>query len=153
MIPQSMSYADIAGLQYKYGLYTSILPVITYALMGTSRQLGVGPVAMVSLLVEVGLEFLGQALILIVQLLSLLAAQPLLERLELLRERLPTLLLPSTHVLHLLGAPVLRHPRSCLRPHARLGGQRNDLGVVGMRVVVLVVRIELPYLGVVEHLC
>ena len=51
-----MSYADIAGLQYKYGLYTSVLPVITYALMGTSRQLGVGPVAMVSLLVEVGLK-------------------------------------------------------------------------------------------------
>ena len=56
LIPQSMSYADIAGLQYKYGLYTSVLPLITYALMGTSRQLGVGPVAMVSLLVEVGLK-------------------------------------------------------------------------------------------------
>jgi len=56
LIPQSMSYADIAGLQYKYGMYTSVLPLITYALMGTSRQLGVGPVAMVSLLVEVGLK-------------------------------------------------------------------------------------------------
>jgi len=56
LIPQSMSYADIAGLQYKYGLYTSVVPLITYALMGTSRQLGVGPVAMVSLLVEVGLK-------------------------------------------------------------------------------------------------
>ena len=56
LIPQSMSYADIAGLQYKYGMYTSVLPVITYALMGSSRQLGVGPVAMVSLLVEVGLQ-------------------------------------------------------------------------------------------------
>ncbi len=55
LIPQSMSYANIAGLQYKYGLYTSVLPIITYGLMGTSRQLGVGPVAMVSLLVEVGL--------------------------------------------------------------------------------------------------
>jgi hypothetical protein len=31
LIPQSMSYADIAGLQYKYGLYTSVLPVITCA--------------------------------------------------------------------------------------------------------------------------
>merc|ERR1719440_190425 len=56
LIPQSMSYANIAGLEYKYGLYTSVLPVITYALMGSSRQLGVGPVAMVSLLVEVGLQ-------------------------------------------------------------------------------------------------
>jgi len=56
LIPQSMSYADIAGLEYKYGMYTSVLPIIVYALMGTSRQLGVGPVAMVSLLVEVGLK-------------------------------------------------------------------------------------------------
>jgi len=56
LIPQSMSYANIAGLEYKYGLYTSVLPVITYALMGSSRQLGVGPVAMVSLLVEAGLD-------------------------------------------------------------------------------------------------
>jgi len=37
-------------------MYTSVLPVIVYALMGSSRQLGVGPVAMVSLLVEVGLQ-------------------------------------------------------------------------------------------------
>jgi len=56
LIPQSMSYAAIAGLEYKYGMYTSVLPVITYALMGTSRQLGVGPVAMISLLIEVGLK-------------------------------------------------------------------------------------------------
>ena len=56
LIPQSMSYANIAGLQYKYGMYTSVLPIIVYALMGSSRQLGVGPVAMVSLLVEVGLQ-------------------------------------------------------------------------------------------------
>jgi len=56
LIPQSMSYASIAGLEYKYGLYTSVVPLITYALLGTSRQLGVGPVALVSLLVEVGLK-------------------------------------------------------------------------------------------------
>uniref|UniRef100_A0A7S2BSI9 STAS domain-containing protein n=1 Tax=Haptolina brevifila TaxID=156173 RepID=A0A7S2BSI9_9EUKA len=56
LIPQSMSYADIAGLEYRYGMYTSVLPVIVYALMGSSRQLGVGPVAMVSLLIEVGLQ-------------------------------------------------------------------------------------------------
>jgi high affinity sulfate transporter 1 len=56
LIPQSMSYADIAGLQYRYGLYAGFLPTIVYALMGTSRQLAVGPVAMVSLLVNAGLE-------------------------------------------------------------------------------------------------
>jgi len=56
LIPQSMSYANIAGLEYKYGLYTSVVPLIAYALLGTSRQLGVGPVAMVSLLINVGLK-------------------------------------------------------------------------------------------------
>jgi len=55
IIPQSMSYANIAVLDVKYGLYSSVIPIITYAFLGTSRQLAVGPVAMVSLLVEVGL--------------------------------------------------------------------------------------------------
>jgi sulfate transporter 4 len=56
LIPQSMSYADIAGLQYKYGMYAGFLPTLVYAFMGTSRQLAVGPVAMVSLLVNTGLD-------------------------------------------------------------------------------------------------
>jgi len=56
LIPQSMSYADIAGLQYKYGMYAGFMPTLVYALMGTSRQLAVGPVAMVSLLVSSGLD-------------------------------------------------------------------------------------------------
>lgn len=56
LIPQSMSYADIAGLQYRYGLYAGFMPTLVYAFMGTSRQLAVGPVAMVSLLTNAGLE-------------------------------------------------------------------------------------------------
>ena len=55
-IPQSMSYANIAGLDYKYGMYSALVPLMVYAFMGTSRQLAVGPVAMISLLVEVGLK-------------------------------------------------------------------------------------------------
>jgi len=51
LIPQGMAYAMIAGLPPINGLYASIIPVFTYALMGTSGQLSVGPVAMVSLLV------------------------------------------------------------------------------------------------------
>jgi len=51
-----MSYADIAGLQYKYGMFAGFMPVMIYALMGTSKQLAVGPVAMVSLLVNAGLD-------------------------------------------------------------------------------------------------
>lgn len=50
LIPQGMAYATIAGLPAVYGLYASIVPIIIYAIFGTSRQLAVGPVAMVSLL-------------------------------------------------------------------------------------------------------
>ena len=50
LIPQGMAYASIAGLPPVYGLYASIIPLIIYAVLGTSRQLAVGPVAMVSLL-------------------------------------------------------------------------------------------------------
>ncbi|MBT8270968.1 MAG: solute carrier family 26 protein, partial [Bacteroidia bacterium] len=50
LIPQGMAYASIAGLPAVYGLYASIVPLIIYAVFGTSRQLAVGPVAMVSLL-------------------------------------------------------------------------------------------------------
>lgn len=50
LIPQGMAYASIAGLPAVYGLYASIVPILIYALFGTSRQLAVGPVAMVSLL-------------------------------------------------------------------------------------------------------
>ncbi len=51
LIPQGLAYASIAGLPPVYGLYASIVPIIIYAIFGTSRQLAVGPVAMVSLLI------------------------------------------------------------------------------------------------------
>lgn len=51
LIPQSMAYAMLAGAPPQYGLYASILPVIVYALIGSSRYLAVGPVAIVSLMV------------------------------------------------------------------------------------------------------
>jgi len=56
VIPQSMSYANIAGLEYIYGMYSACVPTIVYGFFGQSRQLAVGPVAMVSLLVEAGLN-------------------------------------------------------------------------------------------------
>jgi SulP family sulfate permease len=55
LIPQGMAYALVAGLPAVYGLYASLVPVFMYALLGTSRGLGVGPVAMDSLLVAAGL--------------------------------------------------------------------------------------------------
>ena len=54
LIPQSMAYALLAGLDPIIGLYASTIPLAVYALLGTSRQLAVGPVAMVSLLVASG---------------------------------------------------------------------------------------------------
>ncbi len=59
LIPQGMAYAMIAGLPPVYGLYASLLPLIMYAFLGTSRQLAVGPVAMDSLLVAAGLGALA----------------------------------------------------------------------------------------------
>lgn len=55
LIPQGLAYALIAGLPAVYGLYASLVPLIVYSFMGTSRSLGVGPVAMDSLLVAAGL--------------------------------------------------------------------------------------------------
>ncbi len=59
LIPQGMAYAMIAGLPPIYGLYASTIPLIIYALLGTSRQLAVGPVAMVSLLTATGISMLA----------------------------------------------------------------------------------------------
>ena len=50
IIPQSMAYALLAGLSPEIGLYASIVPMMLYALFGSSRYLAVGPVALVSLM-------------------------------------------------------------------------------------------------------
>ena len=50
LIPQSLAYALLAGLPPVVGLYASIMPLVAYALFGTSRTLAVGPVAVVSLM-------------------------------------------------------------------------------------------------------
>ena len=50
LIPQSLAYALLAGLPPQMGLYASILPLVAYAIFGTSRALAVGPVAVVSLM-------------------------------------------------------------------------------------------------------
>ena len=73
LVPQGMAYAMIAGLPPVFGLYAALIPQIVYAIMGTSRQLAVGPVAMDSLLVASGLgalslsgidEYIGMAMFL-----------------------------------------------------------------------------------------
>jgi MFS superfamily sulfate permease-like transporter len=56
LIPQSMAYAQLAGLPPYYGLYASFIPPILAALFGSSRQLATGPVAVVSLMTAASLE-------------------------------------------------------------------------------------------------
>lgn len=50
LIPQSLAYALLAGLPAEMGLYASIIPIVLYAIFGTSNALAVGPVAVVSLM-------------------------------------------------------------------------------------------------------
>jgi len=61
LIPQSLAYALLAGLPAHIGLYASILPLVLYALFGTSRTLSVGPVAVASLMTAAALAPLAQA--------------------------------------------------------------------------------------------
>ena len=56
LIPQSMAYAELAGLPPYFGLYAAFLPPLVAALFGSSRQLATGPVAVVSLLTATTLE-------------------------------------------------------------------------------------------------
>ena len=61
LIPQSMAYAQLAGLPSYYGLYASFLPPMMAALFGSSRQLATGPVAVVSLMTSASLSPLATA--------------------------------------------------------------------------------------------
>ena len=70
LIPQSLAYALLAGVPAEIGLYASMLPLIIYALLGSSRTLSVGPVAVISLMTassisavtrDTGAEYLSAA--------------------------------------------------------------------------------------------
>ena len=60
LIPQSLAYAMLAGLPAEVGLYASILPLVAYALFGTSMTLAVGPVAVVSLMTAAAVSSVAQ---------------------------------------------------------------------------------------------
>lgn len=71
LIPQSLAYALLAGLPAEVGLYASIAPLLIYTLLGTSRALAVGPVAVASLMTAAAVgeiaakgtpEYLGAAI-------------------------------------------------------------------------------------------
>lgn len=59
LIPQSLAYALLAGLPPQIGLYASILPLMAYAIFGTSKTLAVGPVAVISLMTAAAIAALG----------------------------------------------------------------------------------------------
>jgi anti-anti-sigma factor len=61
LVPQSMAYAQLAGLPPYYGLYAAFLPPMIAALFGSSRHLATGPVAVVSLMTATALEPLATA--------------------------------------------------------------------------------------------
>lgn len=61
LIPQSMAYAQLAGLPAYFGLYAAFLPPMVAALFGSSRQLATGPVAVVSLMSAASLQPLATA--------------------------------------------------------------------------------------------
>lgn len=60
LVPQGMAYALLAGLPPVTGLYASTVPLIVYALFGSSKQLAVGPVAIVSLLTLSGVSLIAE---------------------------------------------------------------------------------------------
>lgn len=61
LVPQGMAYALLAGLPPEVGLYASIVPLVFYGLLGSSRALAVGPVAIVSLMVATTLGEIAEA--------------------------------------------------------------------------------------------
>jgi len=60
LIPQSLAYALLAGLPPEAGIYASIVPILIYSVLGTSRSLAVGPVAVVSLMTAAAIGDVAQ---------------------------------------------------------------------------------------------
>lgn len=59
LVPQGMAYAVLAGMPPIYGLYAALVPLVVYTLLGTSRHLAVGPIAIDMLIVAAGLGALA----------------------------------------------------------------------------------------------
>ena len=171
LIPQGMAYAMLAGMPPIYGLYASIIPLILYAIFGTSRQLAVGPVAMVALLIAAGVgelatdttEFISLAILLalMVGVIQLLMG---LFRLGFLVNFLShpviagftsaaALIIGFSQLKHLLGIDI---PRSN-HIHEIIGNafsnvdainyQTLTIGLVAIGLILLVKKVKLPIPG------
>ena len=60
LVPQGMAYAFLAGMPPIYGLYGGLIPLILYAIFGTSKQMSIGPVAISAILVLAGISQLAE---------------------------------------------------------------------------------------------
>src|SRR5690606_33048014 len=79
--PQSLAYAQLAGMPLEAGLYASMLPLVAYALFGSSSTLAVGPAAVTSLMTAsalAGLPVSGGAYALMAGLLAAMSGLILL---------------------------------------------------------------------------
>lgn len=62
LVPQGLAYAMVAGLPPVVGLYASILPAVMYAILGTSRDLSVGPTSIAAIMVAAAIAGVGEGI-------------------------------------------------------------------------------------------
>lgn len=153
LIPQSLAYALLAGVPAEVGLYASILPLVAYALFGSSRTLSVGPVAIVSLMTAAALAQLNlqstAAIVMAAGVLALLSGLILLAmgvlRLGFVANFLSHpvisgfitasgLLIAASQLKHLLGVPVSGHtlPEILMQLATSIGQTNIPTLVIGL---------------------
>ena len=144
LIPQSLAYALLAGLPPEVGLYASMLPLVGYALFGSSNALAVGPVAVVSLMTAAaigkvtaagGVDYAAAALALAAMSGAILIALGLL-RLGFLASLLSHpvisgfitasgLLIAASQLKHILGIEAVMNPETHALRFGRLARRRD----------------------------
>lgn len=156
LIPQSLAYALLAGLPAEVGLYSSILPLVAYAFLGSSRVLAVGPVAVVSLMsasalaplgLETAVDYIAASAVLALLSGAMLLAMGML-RMGFVASLLshPVIagfitasgvLIAVSQIKHILGVPVTGHilPEILTSLYAGLGQTNPMTAMVGLAVL------------------
>jgi len=151
LVPQSMAYAQLAGLPVVYGLYASLLPVIVASMWGSSNQLHTGPVAMLSLISAVTVipfAVPGSDKFIEISIMLALMVGVLRLLLGLLKLGAIVNLLSSPVVVSFTNAAALIIGLSLLAEVLRVPFPRSDVFVVDLwRVVAQIPEAHLPSLG------
>ncbi|MHB1333609.1 MAG: SulP family inorganic anion transporter [Sulfuriferula sp.] len=151
LVPQSMAYAQLAGLPVVYGLYASLLPVVVASMWGSSNQLHTGPVAMLALISAVTIiPFASPGSDKFIELSIMLALMVGVLRLVLGMLRLGALvnLLSSPVVVGFTNAAALIIGLSLLAEVLSVPFPRSDVFMVDLwRVVAQVQHVHLSTLG------